>query len=342
MSKYTKFLEGLEDFTEETVDTLGFVAVRVAPLAGPTVSGMAIMFAFYDGGGALLTSRGIGGAYGIALAVGFFMMLALEGLTITHMILGDRIRAAIKRQPDLDGVLDVMQAKHNKTGLLWFTLTAIFLLETIPAFAEWWAGHLAPEVALFRVGLIVFPWLSRNAASAYSLMHTLEEVDNSATLARMERKKRRLVEKFDLEDVALERDRRRSLEDAKHAEKLGKVVSKPAYVVSKPSFPALVDNVAPEVDGKKLVDETTQETTEKQETKQPLGKQLVRYYLDDSNQAKTMDEVATEIGVSKSTISKEVSRLTDMGVFDKIKVGNRTTIKPNGNHEEYLAKGDVE
>lgn len=339
MSKYTQFLERLEDLTDETVETLGFVAVRVAPLTGPTVSGLAIMFAFYDGGGALLTSRHIAGAYWIAALVGLFMMVALEGLTITHMILGDRVRAAIKRSPALGEVLDLDKAQANKTSLLWFTLTAIFLLETVPAGAEWWQGKIAIEVALFRAGLVVFPWLSRNAASAYSLMHTLEEVDSAPAQARAERKRRRLTEKFDLEDLSLERNRRRALDEARHNERLFKVVSKPSNLVSKPTFPALVSNVSPEVEEFPGAQETSEETTGNMETEtqqEPIGKRITRFYMLPENANATMDEAAAALGVTKGTVSKKVTELTDHGVLNKRKVGNRTQITVNGHHLEYL------
>lgn len=313
---YEEFLHKVENITEDTVSTVGYVATRIAPLWGPLVSGIAIVFAFYDGGGALLVARHIPYAYTIALTVGLFVAFSLEGLTITHMVLGDRVRSAIKRNAALSGILDITKADGNKRGLLWFTLVAILMLETVPAAAELYAGAIKPEVALFRMGLIVFPWLSRNAASAYSLLRLLDEVDDSESKSRAERRQRKIRDRLDEQEILAEYGRKRQLEDAKLTAKLEKVSVKSTVKPTENFTPSTSGEPVKfySVDSENFTDQPVENFTP---SKVDLRRQALLDLMAELDgkeiEALNKSALAKRLDVSRPTLLSDLAALQDSG-----------------------------
>jgi len=156
---------------EDRVETIAITARGYSPIAMPIISGIGLVFAFYDGGSRVLIGTGVNSIIAtiIATVAGVVVTVLIEGMTIATMFTEDETRQV----PDYEKDKVLSKAPSNKQGMFFATLASIFMLESGPALWSLWEGSVSPELAIFRIGLIVFPFFSRIAASTFSINQLL-------------------------------------------------------------------------------------------------------------------------------------------------------------------------
>ena len=84
IDRVVAFTTACEEVTEELTRSAGMITTRVTPLLSPLASGLCVLFAFYDGGGKLLTGK-VNSPYLVSFLVGLVLLAVVEGINFSHL-----------------------------------------------------------------------------------------------------------------------------------------------------------------------------------------------------------------------------------------------------------------
>jgi hypothetical protein len=89
IEKVTAITEGCEEITEELTRSAGIIVTKITPLLAPVASGLCTLFAFYDGGGRMLTGK-VSNPYFVSALVGLVLFVVVEGINFAATFTRDR------------------------------------------------------------------------------------------------------------------------------------------------------------------------------------------------------------------------------------------------------------
>lgn len=244
----------LEQITDEVAEALGSIITKTTPLLAPVASGLTVLFAFYDGGGRMFAGT-VKSPYLISFAIGFLLMLTIEGIQFSAIYNRDRANEVRRKNPN--ALIDI-DPDSIVNLCLFLTLGVVFLLESLPGVVSWWFDEMPTRDMIFRVGLLILPIFSRAGARIFSLaaiLDTFENTRESRRLAResalLEREARAVLAARDQEEWQAKRRReeeewaaKQRREEEEHALRMSAKASKVG--VQKPSIRVQVDSPAGE------------------------------------------------------------------------------------------------
>lgn len=293
-TKVSNFCEAIEDVTDELTHTAGAVTTKIAPLMATFASGLSVLFAVYDGIGALLEARIPEWAYWISAGIGVLVMLGLEGASLAAVFNLDRTRALNAARPD-DQQVD---EGSLPAWMLVLTMFIVFCTEVAPTTARWVNGLVSTSNLVFAFGLLALPLLGRAGAVIFSNSRTLDGLDGADDKRQSKKEKRRLAD-LDLEIKREEAKQRLAQQQAEHAQKLElqrmKSVNRAVNGVV---------NTPPETPGNTPVDTVNTGEIDTQK--------LLEFYRE--NPASSLRKTGTAFGVSHTQISKVLKRLEGEGL----------------------------
>lgn len=237
----------------------------------------------------------------------FYIWLTVFGIELTAYALGDQLVKGVR--------LGVLNIKKGAVGLGIYALAIEGLLlgyKVIPAWATW-DGTAATIAAPIRASAsVLYPFFTVGGSILFAFHLYLQTV---------EARQKATEEKQDhRDDLTWEDDREYKLRQRDiELRKLAK--ASPASIVQVlPQASTTGETIASEA--KLLADES-------------FGKRLVRYIKE--HPGALQEDIAKALGVSVTTVSREIKALTANGVFDAQKEGRRVVVTVNGNHEQFLA-----
>jgi len=204
-----------EEITEELTHSIGVIITKATPLLAPLASGLTVLFAFYDGGGRMLDGK-VAYPYAIAFAIGFLLMMAVEGVNFAAIHNRDRADAVKRRDPHLVWDID---ASSIVNFCLWLTIAVVFALETLPGVVLWWYDEISVGDMAFRFGLLILPLFSRAGARIYSLSAILDALEGVQE-KRRSRKREDAEFALELDIKRKEAEQRLELQRAEAEQKL--------------------------------------------------------------------------------------------------------------------------
>lgn len=201
LERVTAVTEGAEEITEELTRAAGMITTKVTPLLAPVASGLCVLFAFYDGGGKLLTGK-VSNPYLISFLVGLVLLAVVEGINFSATFNRDRGDKLKAQYPDQ---LKFLKLNNLVTWCFILTLATVGMLETVPGVIAWYLGELSGGDLGFRIGLLILPFFSKAGANIFSASMILDSLEGTTTA----RKQRRLQEKRELAELELEIETKR-------------------------------------------------------------------------------------------------------------------------------------
>lgn len=317
-TKVSDFCTAIEDVTDELTHTAGSVTTKIAPLLATFASGLSVLFAVWDGIGALLQSRVPDWAYWISFVIGLIIMLGLEGVSLASVFNTDRTKALNATRPDNQQ----LEEGALPGWMLALTMLIVFCTEVAPTFARWVNSAVSTSDLVFAFGLLALPLLGRAGAVIFSNSRTLDGLDGAETKRQTQKDKRRQAD-LDLEikrrkaELELEQDK------AEHAQKLELQREKEQAKLQKSAQPIATSSTqqmahTPEQPLKVAYDED--------KLRQLV--QLLETHGDISNEL-----LGQHLAVHKTTVGRWVDILVDAKVLDK--VGRKKVL--NGHHKQFLA-----
>lgn len=193
IERVTDFTEGCEDVTEELTRSAGMVVTKITPLLAPVASGLCTLFAFYDGGGRMLTGK-VDNPYGYSFAAGLILFAVIEGINFSATFTRDRSKAFA------DSVTKFIDLDRMVANCFWLTLCAIAMLETLPGVASWYKGEIAISDLFFRAGILILPFFSKMGANIFSASMIIDAIEGTTTA----RRQRRLQAKREVAELEIE------------------------------------------------------------------------------------------------------------------------------------------
>ena len=219
IEKVTAFTEGCEEITEELTRSAGIIVTKITPLLAPVASGLCTLFAFYDGGGRMLTGK-VSNPYLVSYLVGLVLFVVVEGINFAATFNRDR-------GEKLKGMHAKELAFLNLNSLVgWcfvLTIATVAMLETIPGLAAWYYGEIAGGDLGFRIGILILPFFSKMGANIFSVSMLLDALEGTSAA----RRQRRLQDKLEAAELEIEIDTRRkeaasklAQQEAEHKQRL--------------------------------------------------------------------------------------------------------------------------
>jgi len=202
IEKVTAFTEGCEEITEELTRSAGIIVTKITPLLAPVASGLCTLFAFYDGGGRMLTGK-VSNPYLVSFLVGVVLFVVVEGINFAATFNRDR-------GEKLKGTHANQLAFLNLNSLVgWcfvLTLATVAMLETIPGLAAWYYGEITGSDLGFRIGILILPFFSKMGANIFSVSMLLDALEGTSAA----RRQRRIQEKLDAAKLEIDIETQRN------------------------------------------------------------------------------------------------------------------------------------
>jgi|GEM_PF-2595311 len=304
-----KMKNGWEKGVDLIVDSLGYATVRFAPVIAPIPSIAVILeVSNYS-------------------AFAWFTVVTIE---MVGYAIGDKMVEAVRRK--------VLPMRQAMIPLIVYAIIIEGLMlgyKVIPA----WTGDFLWADAIRSSVPMLYPFFTLAGAGLYAFHEYLKEIQIDTQYEKdtaradqeldtqSDRELKRQRQQVDLDaykakltqDVELDRERALAglrIKEKKAAVKLSDKDTKNLSTggeLSGGNFPESVEKVSGE----------------------SLGKKLVMYYK--ANPGAKFEDAAMHVGWSVPAVSKEISTLVGIGVFDAVKEGRRKVVTVNGRHEEYLA-----
>ena len=196
IERVTAFTEGCEEITEVVTHSAGMVTTKVTPLLSPVASGLCVLFAFYDGGGKLLTGK-VDNPYLVSFLVGLVLLAVVEGINFSATFNRDRGEKLKAQYPDQ---LKFLRLNNLATWCFILTLATVGMLETLPGTVAWYYGEITSGDLGFRIGLLILPFFSKAGANIFSVSMILDSLEGTTTA----RRQKRLQEKRELAELEIE------------------------------------------------------------------------------------------------------------------------------------------
>lgn len=245
IEKVTAFTEGCEEITEELTRSAGMIVTKITPLLAPVASGLCILFAFYDGGGRMLTGK-VEKPYLVSFLAGLILFVVVEGINFAATFTRDR-------GEKLKGTHANELSFLNLNGLVrWcfvLTVATVAMLETIPGATAWYYGEIAGSDLGFRVGILILPFFSKMGANIFSVSMLLDALEGTSTA----RRNRRLQDRREAAELEIEIDSKRkeaalklAQHEAEHKQKLEIERQKAEAKIAPKSTPKSVKSDEPE------------------------------------------------------------------------------------------------
>lgn len=219
IEKVTAFTEGCEEITEELTRSAGIIVTKITPLLAPVASGLCTLFAFYDGGGRMLTGK-VSNPYLVSFLVGLVLFVVVEGINFAATFTRDRgetLKSTHAQQ------LEFLNLDRLVTWCFVLTLATVAMLETIPGLAAWYYGEIAGSDLGFRIGILILPFFSKMGANIFSVSMLLDALEGTSAA----RRQRRLQDKLEAAELEIEIDTRRkeaasklAQQEAEHKQRL--------------------------------------------------------------------------------------------------------------------------
>jgi len=202
IEKVTAFTEGCEEITEELTRSAGIIVTKITPLLAPVASGLCTLFAFYDGGGRMLTGK-VSNPYLVSFLVGVVLFVVVEGINFAATFNRNR-------GEKLKGTHANQLAFLNLNSLVgWcfvLTLATVAMLETIPGLAAWYYGEITGSDLGFRIGILILPFFSKMGANIFSVSMLLDALEGTSAA----RRQRRIQEKLDAAKLEIDIETQRN------------------------------------------------------------------------------------------------------------------------------------
>lgn len=278
----------------------------IAPVMTQAVSALTVGYATFEG-----VQHYFGTHWLLSILIGIIAAIAVEAVGFVAVDERDKAEAHNRRTPDKTQHVDTTKAQIYVASSFVVTIALVATFESAPAVVRWWGNEASLGEMLFRVGLLVFPFLSRLGANLFAFRSVREGVDHSAG---------------DLELRVLELTLRKDEMRAKYAAKVAKYDSRKPFPVAGNGFPSVATVENNGNHQAEQLSETIQETIEKT---------IVRFLKE--NPGARLEDIAAHAQTTKGTVSKKVGPLVDAGVLDEVREGKRRILKVNGNHEKFLA-----
>lgn len=219
IEKVTAFTEGCEEITEELTRSAGIIVTKITPLLAPVASGLCTLFAFYDGGGRMLTGK-VENPYHWSLGAGLVFFAVIEGINFASTFTRDR--GETLKEKHLETITS-LRLNRMVTWCFVLTLTAVAALETLPGLVAWYYGEISGGDLGFRVGILILPWFSKMGASIFSASMVLDALEGTSAA----RRQRRLQDRLEAAKLEIEIDTQRkeatnklAQQEAEHKQRL--------------------------------------------------------------------------------------------------------------------------
>lgn len=202
IEKVTAFTEGCEEITEELTRSAGIIVTKITPLLAPVASGLCTLFAFYDGGGRMLTGK-VSNPYFVSALVGLVLFVVVEGINFAATFTRDRgetLKSTHAQQ------LEFLNLDRLVTWCFVLTLATVAMLETIPGLAAWYYGEIAGSDLGFRIGILILPFFSKMGANIFSVSMLLDALEGTSSA----RRQRRIQEKLDAAKLEIDIETQRN------------------------------------------------------------------------------------------------------------------------------------
>jgi len=289
---------------------IGQTLSDIAPVMTQAVSALTVGYATFEG-----VQHYFGTHWLLSIFVGLIAAIAVEAVGFVAVDERDKAEAHNRRTPDKTQHVDTTKAQIYVASSFVVTIALVATFESVPAVVRWWGNEAALGEMLFRVGLLVFPFLSRLGANLFAFRSVREGVDHSAA---------------DLELRDLELSLRKDEMRAKYAAKVAKYDVRKPLPVAGNSFPSVATTETTGNHQAAQLSETIQETIA-----ETIEKTIVRFLK--ANPGARLEDIAAHAQTTKGTVSKKVGPLVDAGVLDEVREGKRRILRVNGNHEQFLA-----
>ncbi|MEZ4678896.1 MAG: hypothetical protein R2932_32230 [Caldilineaceae bacterium] len=211
----TEALNGVEFTVESLSSTAGRVMTAATPFLAGFGSAAAITFAFAEQSHSMFDLIWPGVALGIVLGG------AVEGMNIASVYNRDRAYAHNRRTDDAAKRVSTSVGDTIVRYSILVTFGIVFALETVPSAYAWYIGEMAAMHALFRICLIILPFMSRIGAMLYAFVAEINAVDTYAREAKRisERQEAEddLIAELDRQRIIDEYNRQKAVEDANAA-----------------------------------------------------------------------------------------------------------------------------
>jgi len=202
IEKVTAITEGCEEITEELTRSAGIIVTKITPLLAPVASGLCTLFAFYDGGGRMLTGK-VSNPYFVSALVGLVLFVVVEGINFAATFTRDRgetLKSTHAQQ------LEFLNLDRLVTWCFVLTLATVAMLETIPGLAAWYYGEIAGSDLGFRIGILILPFFSKMGANIFSVSMLLDALEGTSSA----RRQRRIQEKLDAAKLEIDIETQRN------------------------------------------------------------------------------------------------------------------------------------
>lgn len=253
IKKVTAFTEGCEEITEELTRSAGIIVTKITPLLAPVASGLCTLFAFYDGGGRMLTGK-VSNPYTISFWAGMVLFIVVEGINFAATFTRDR---GEKLKGTHEHELSFLKLDSLVVWCFVLTLATVAMLETAPGLAAWYYGEITGSDLGFRIGILILPFFSKMGANIFSVSMLLDSLEGTSAL----RRQRRLQGKREEAELEIELDKKRKRADMElkqlEAEFLQKLEIERSKAESKIIQKSVKPDVAKDVAGSVASDKDT-------------------------------------------------------------------------------------
>lgn len=266
----------------------------IAPVMTQAVSALTVGYATFEG-----VQHYFGTHWILSIFIGIIAAIAVEAVGFVAVDERDKAEAHNRRTPDKTQHVDTTKAQIYVASSFVVTIALVATFESAPAVVRWWGNEASLGEMLFRVGLLVFPFLSRLGANLFAFRSVREGVDHSAA---------------DLELRDLELSLRKDEMRAKYAAKVAKYDAKAESV--KPSVKSMTQpGVNSSGEGVNFTPDFTPDFT--------LGKGvdrrvILRKILADEFDGKetgflNKSELARRLDISRPTLNSDLAALIESG-----------------------------
>lgn len=267
---------------------IGQTLSDIAPVMTQAVSALTVGYATFEG-----VQHYFGTHWLLSIFVGLIAAIAVEAVGFVAVDERDKAEAHNRRTPDKTQHVDTTKAQIYVASSFVVTIALVATFESVPAVVRWWGNEAALGEMLFRVGLLVFPFLSRLGANLFAFRSVREGVDHSAA---------------DLELRDLELSLRKDEMRAKYAAKVARFDVKRGV---KPSEAQAVNSSGETV---KFTPDFTPDFTGKGEDRRgTLRKILADEFDGKETDALNKSELARRLDCSRPTLNSDLAALIEGG-----------------------------
>lgn len=147
----------------------------IAPVMTQAVSALTVGYATFEG-----VQHYFGAHWVLSIFIGIIAAIAVEAVGFVAVDERDKAEAHNRRTPDETQHVDTTKAQIYVASSFVVTIALVATFESAPAVVRWWGNEASLGEMLFRVGLLVFPFLSRLGANLFAFRSVREGVDHSA------------------------------------------------------------------------------------------------------------------------------------------------------------------